>query len=710
MAIAATRPWLWAVSLAFALQGGLAKAEIVQVEISTKTAVASFRSNEAFGAGLDGSGAGDTDRLYTAHNVQAMRSAGLPRITYRLRTELGIEVWHWGPQGAWSDPAKSQGYWTSSDRQDKPVLTSYGYQLPRRGDTIDQANNAGYSRLDDGDLQSFWKSNPYLDPSYTGEAAPRPQWVIIEFDDVQAIDMAQIVWADPYAAAFTVQYWVGVDEYDPAGRWIDFPGGGVTDAHGGETDLALAPSAIHTQFVRLLLKTSSGTAPPGSNDPRDAMGFAIREVRLGARGVDGRFVDAIQRGATRTTQTLMHVSSTDPWHRAQDLDRDLEQPGLDRVYRSGLTNGLPMMVPVGVLYDTPENAAAEIGFLKGRGYRFAQVELGEEPDGQYVDAADYGALYLQVEKAVHAIDPKLVTGGPSLENGVSDTWLDPNPDRSWTSQLMTYLRARGRLDALGFFSFERYPFDDVCGDLHPKLIQQTQMMSDLFVRLKADGVPTVIPWIITEYGFSAFSGRAMVEMPSALLMADIVGQFLSLGGHAAYMFGYGPNIPINQHLDCAGYGNMMLQLADARGQAGARLPSYYAARLLTQTWAQPGDGLNRIFPLNVAGAGDSLTAYALLRPDGDWSVLLVNRDPAHILPVNLRFRGPNGAPVVFSGPIEAFKYSSADYRWAPDGLRGRPSRDKPPRRLELRDPAAPISLEPDSLTVLRGKGPSPGGA
>ena len=29
------------------------------------------------------------------------------------------------------------------------------------------------------------------------------------------------------------------------------------------------------------------------------------------------------------------------------------------------------------------------------------------------------------------------------------------------------------------------------------------------------------------------------------------------------MFGYGPNVPVNQPLPCAGYGNMMLQMADA---------------------------------------------------------------------------------------------------------------------------------------------------
>jgi hypothetical protein len=76
-----------------------------------------------------------------------MRAAGLSRLTYRLRTEVGIESWHWNPEGRWSDSAHAQGYWISDSASRRLITLTHGYRLPRRGNSIDQADNTGYSRL-----------------------------------------------------------------------------------------------------------------------------------------------------------------------------------------------------------------------------------------------------------------------------------------------------------------------------------------------------------------------------------------------------------------------------------------------------------------------------------------------------------------------------------------------------------------------------------
>ena len=340
-----------------------------------------FRPDEALGAGIDGTGRGGIARILTSHNVSAMKQAGLGALSYRLRTELGIEAWHWNPRGRWSDRRHRQGYWTSSDVPRRPIALSWGYRLPRRGDTGDQANNRDYSRLTDGDRSTFWKSNPYLDPAVVHDGAAHPQWLVVRFDRRRPIDAAVIEWGTPFATQYQVQYWTGASEDDGDGRWVTFPGGRVTHGQGGRVRLRLARRAIATSHVRVWLEQASGTGPPGSRDWRDSAGFAVREVAFGLRRADGGFKDAVVHAASHARQTFTHVSSTDPWHRWSDRDRGLEQAGIDRIAAGAQAAGRPLMIPTGLLYDTPENVAAELRYIARRKYRVRRSSWAKSPTG-----------------------------------------------------------------------------------------------------------------------------------------------------------------------------------------------------------------------------------------------------------------------------------------------------------------------------------------
>ena len=694
----------------------------VPVEVTIDLAAGpsnTFTPAVALGAGVDGHSRGDGDAIYRPATLRAMLSAGLYPLTYRLRTELAIEAWHWNPRGHWSDEKHARGYWTSDDRVGAPVRASFGYRLPRRGNTLDQAENNGYSRLADGDLQTFWKSNPYLDRRYTGEDNSRhPQWLIADLGKRTPLDAIRLVWGIPHAVRYQVQYWEGEDPDDPdeypEGRWQPFPNGTVTQGGGGDGVLRLAQSPIPVRFLRVLMEESSGTAPAGARDPRDALGYAVREVYIGTLDATGRLQDVVRHATRHDGQTRFFVSSTDPWHRASDLDPDVEQVGIDRVFASGIARGLPMLVPVGVLYDTPDNAAALLRYLRRRGYPLRGVELGEEPDGQRVAPEDYGALYVRAANALRAVDPAVILGGPSFQS----LWDEPMmawtgtsvaPDQPWLTRWLAYLAGHDQA-TLGFLSFEWYPFDEVCASPVAQLQQASSLLTTALTTLYAQGLPRDTPLLMTEYGFSAFSTQAEVDLTGALFNADAVGTFLTQGGATAYLYGYEPS-PVYKGPNCATWGNNTLFLSDDQRRILARTATYHGATLLARQWVGNPNQLHRVYPTkvetSVGNAASALSAYAIQRPDGWWAVLLVNQDSRREWAVTTRFVGPGPSTTAYlQGPAHLYQFSTAQYRWQAKGEQGRPLRSYPPRHTALpeRGPVT-VRLPPWSLTVIRGGGP-----
>lgn len=688
-----------------------ARAIATAVTIDSSRILATFSPAAALGAGVDGHGKGTLRDIYTPQNITAMRSAGLSRLTYRLRTELGIEAWHWNPTGQWSDAAGARGYWVSDSSSASPITISHGYKLPRRGNTIDQADNTGYSRLDDGDSTSFWKSNPYLDPSLDrADSTPHPQWVLADLGAVAAVDAIRIAWADPFAADFHVQYWKGevvsdIDE-SPQGRWVTFPRGDLHESLGRDQRISLADTPIATRFVRLVLTASSHTALPGSRDARDSAGYAIRELWIGRAAPSGAITDLLRHGTSRTTQSITYASSTDPWHRATDIDLDLEQAGFDRVVKSGLTNGEPMMIPVPVLFSTPEDGANELRFLNSRGYAYDRVELGEEPDGQYVTPEDYASLYLRWATALHVAAPNATLGGPSSQSPESQlmmAWPEDSAGAPWMTRFLAVLERRHRLDDFGFLSFEWYPFDDVCAPSAPQLASAPGRLADAMRHLEEQGVPRTLPKVIAEYGYSAFASRAEVDIEGALYDADLVGHFLSLGGATAFLYGYEPTY-LDEDPRCGAWGNNALFLATSR--RGIRYPvaTYHAIHLITHEWLEPGSRGHALYAASSTFAGGArdtlLSTFAVKRPDGRWAVLLVNRDANHSRTARIQFAGAGDSSAAsFARPHDEWLFSRAQYRWRANGAEGHPNSDRPPRHRITR--AAEVVLPPYSLAVVR---------
>ena len=679
---------------------------------------------EALGAGVDGHEKDECAQMFTDRNITEMLSAGLGPLTYRLRTELGDEVWHWNPRGSWSDPVHQCGYWISDDSLGEPINVSYGYHLPRRGNTIDQANDDGYSRITDGDKASFWKSNPYLDSHFSGESDDaHPQWVIIDLGQPKPVNAIRIRWATPYAKQYRVEYWPGDDPMhlhsDDDDDWLPFAHGTIEDVQGGDELIRLAERPRSVQFVRIVMSNSSHTSALSSSDIRDSLGFAIREIevgnidptasRSGSAGKRNRFNDHVRHASDRRGQTIVYVSSTDSWHRAEDLDPNTEQPGLDFILRSKLTNNLPVLVPVGVLYDTPDNAVAEINYLLRRHYSLEGIELGEEPDGQWASPEDYAALYTGVARRIASLTPRLKVGGPSLQSfeGQLLTWADASGNRSWMNRFLNYIQsAKVPFD---FFSFEFYPFDNICADAAPQLLEVPKRLEAMITSLRDDGVLSEIPWFMTEYGYSVFGGRHEVDIEGALFNADTVGAFLTLGGAKPYLYGYEPNY-LQDELKCSWGNLMMLQLSPKNDQLN-RLSTYYATQLITKEWMQPINEPHKIFPVTIKETKNgahglthpAVTAYAVRRPDKHWALLAINKDPKRAAQFKVEFHLRDAKePGNFVNQVQVIQFSRQQYAWHADGPNGHPVRSLPPAHF-TRDASASYELPPYSLIVLRGK-------
>ncbi len=697
------------------------------VEVDTTHPTNHFVPKETLGAGVDRISVEAIDKDLAPPTLGQTQASGWQPVTYRQNTELAVEAWHWNPQGTWSE-AGNKGYFVGLATPNETIRYSYGYGLPRRGFTRnDGTDNVGFSRLTDGDLNTFWKSNPYLTQHFTGESdSLHPQWIVLDLAEVQQVNSIRIAWAEPYAKRYLVQYWSGGD--DPIrtptrGVWQTFLRGTVTDGKGGTETLRVNAEALPIRFVRIWMTESSNTCDAdGPADPRNCVGYAIREIYLGTMTGDGAFHD-VMRHTPDQEQTTTYCSSVDPWHQESDIGSKTQaQVGFDLFYTSGVTRGLPAMIPVAMLYETPENSANEIAYIEKRGYPISYVEMGEEADGQYMLPEDYAALYLQWATALHKIDPKLKLGGPSFQgvNRDIEVWPDANGKVSWAGRFIDYLKQHGRMGDLAFFSFEHYPLEP-CRIPWGSLYEEPQLVTDIMRTWRGDGVPADVPMFITEGNLSSAASETYQDIFAGLWLGDYIGSFLNAGGNGVYFFHY---LPLHMEPGCNGSpGTFGMFTINRNYEIQQPLAQFFVAQLINLEWAQPGGGEHQVFAATVDaedGAGHELvTAYALKRPDGLWSLMLVNRDQQNGYKVRIVFHG--AVEQTFHGSVDVATFGSAQYQWHPAQTRfeahaeqaggptvvaytnGSADPDGPIARTKLNaDKNTQFELPAASVTVIRG--------
>jgi hypothetical protein len=220
-----------------------------------------------------------------------------------------------------------------------------------------------------------------------------------------------------------------------------------------------------------------------------------------------------------------------------------------------------------------------------------------------------------------------------------------------------------------------------------------------------DGLPPDIPLLDTET--NDHGGEAAVDIFGALWLADSFGGFLSAGGQSTHYYhdlSYSP-----PHPACANsWGTYRLFMVNDHYEIQQPTSQFFATQLITQEWAEAKDAEHRQY-LAASDVKDSqghllITAYALHRPDGQWSLMLINKDQDHPHSVRIAFHDADRKrDSSFTGPVTMITFGREQYQWHPARKKGYAAPDGPPVTSTLNgDKAAQYNLPAASLTILRG--------
>ena len=100
-----------------------------------------------------------------------------------------------------------------------------------------------------------------------------------------------------------------------------------------------------------------------------------------------------------------------------------------------------------------------------------------------------------------------------------------------------------------------------------------------------------------------------------------------------------------------------------------------------------------------------VTSYAVRRPDGNWALMLVNRDETNPHTVRVVFEdSKTKRNAYFSGPLTFVTFGSEQYVWINDGLNSHADPDNPSLATTLAAGSqTTFTLPKASVNVLRGK-------
>jgi hypothetical protein len=99
-----------------------------------------------------------------------------------------------------------------------------------------------------------------------------------------------------------------------------------------------------------------------------------------------------------------------------------------------------------------------------------------------------------------------------------------------------------------------------------------------------------------------------------------------------------------------------------------------------------------------------MTAYPVLRPDGDWFLMLINKDQSKPHSVRITFDGGGETTQRFSGTVTMITFGSEQYVWHSDGANSHADPENPPASSMITAGSeGTLTLPRASVTVLRSR-------
>jgi hypothetical protein len=212
--------------------------------------------------------------------------------------------------------------------------------------------------------------------------------------------------------------------------------------------------------------------------------------------------------------------------------------------------------------------------------------------------------------------------------------------------------------------------------------------------------------MVTENHLAAALTGPMTTIFAALWLADNVGSFFEGGGAAFY---HSPIQPQGIQKTCLGWSSWSNFVSNEEYDILGYTSPYFAAHMINLEWVQHRAGVHHMFPSSTdikdADGNMLVTSYAVHRPDGNWSIMLVNRDENSPHSVRVQFEdSKNKQNAPFAGPVTLVTFGSEQYVWIDDGPNSHPDPDHPPVASTLAGDTKTVFMLPKaSITVLRGK-------